>query len=381
MIRTNQVRALVVAVVFGFGGAETLFGQATTGDLDGNHEVSLSDVSDFVGCLTGPNDPSNDPLCMAGFFDDDNDVDLRDVAAFQNRFGFGVGPPRIDLFWPTPGMWIVDDIGLTHVQVGFTEPVVVPNDAVRVWVVSRLGIDGGDVTGFATDYDTEGFVLTVTFAEPLLEDRVTVILDYLIEDLAGSPLDGEIYQPSSAALPSGNGINGGQGVFRINVLQGDANRDGMTDASDLDLINGLLGLCTSDTGFDPNADLNSDGCIDSVDASIVSDAVGRQLPATDGSSPTIIDIRVSPVVFSVLQVTFSEVIATQQIEAHSCFLIDSNGTVVVPAVVGTSAFGTSAVYTLPSEFPACSGYSINISNAIADFSGELLPSPVEENCP
>jgi len=115
----------------------TTFGQTTSGDLDGNHEVSLSDVTDFVGCLTGPDDPSNDPACDAALFDTDEDVDLRDVAMFQNLFGFGVGSPLIDRFSPTPGSWIVDDIGLTHVEVGFTEPVIVSREAIIVWLVSR----------------------------------------------------------------------------------------------------------------------------------------------------------------------------------------------------------------------------------------------------
>lgn len=165
------------------------------------------------------------------------------------------------------------------------------------------------------------------------------------------------------------------------MLQGDANRDGVTDALDVNIINAALGTCSNDLGFDPLADLNSDGCVSEVDLSLAANAVGNHLPASDGKPPTVVGIRVSPVVFSVLQVTFSEVIATQQLEPRSCFLIDSSGAIVVPATVGTSPFGTSAVYTLPSELPACSGHSINISNSIADNSGELLPLPVVENCP
>jgi hypothetical protein len=63
------------------------------------------------------------------------DVDLADVAGFQNRFGFGQGPPRIVSISPHPSAWIVDDRGLSEVRVGFSEPVSVPANAVLAWTV------------------------------------------------------------------------------------------------------------------------------------------------------------------------------------------------------------------------------------------------------
>ena len=377
MIKTNQVRALAVAIVLWFGGAETLFGQATTGDLDGNHEVSLSDVTGFVGCLTGPESPSVDPLCVAGFFDADDDVDLRDVAAFQNRFGFGVGPPRIDRFSPTPGTWIVDDIGLTQVKVGFTEPVVVPDDAVRVW-----GVGGGTVTGFSTSYDPQTYSLTVTFPQSLRDDRVTVIVDYSIEDLAGNPLDGEIYEPQNAQLPSGNGVNGGQGVFRIHVLQGDANRDGMTDAADLDLIGTSSGSCDGDPGFNPGTDLNSDGCVNDLDAAITTEALGRLLPTGDQVPPLITSITAqSSIYWITVTVRFNETLRIRLLTPFTCFLVDSDGTVITsPIGVASPPLGNAAIYHFP-PMESCEGFNINVSNSIADDTGELLDQPVIEVCP
>jgi hypothetical protein len=358
-------------------------GQTITGDLDGNHEVSLSDVSGFVACLSGPDTPSLDPLCVAAMFDDDDDVDLRDVAGFQNRFGFGVGPPRIDRFWPPPGEWIVDDVGLTEVRIGFTEPVIVPDDSIDVWVVSRLQIDAGDVTGFTTEYDPDDFLLTVTFAEALRDDRVTVLVDYLIEDLAGNPLDGEIYNPHNAVLPSGNGVNGGQGVFRIHVLQGDANRDGVVDDADLELINASFGLCEGDPGFDPLVDLNSDGCVDGTDGNVVTAALGRQLPATDGTAPTIVKVDTGVGVggYFVVYVRFSEQVDARTAHRRACFLRQPTGELQASFGIQPNGFSNLFEFLFMEPLSTCAGSEINLSNAMADFSGMLLIMPAPIPCP
>ena len=376
-IRFNGLAVVGLVAGVWLGGSVPVFAQALFGDLDGNHEVSLSDVMGFVDCLTGPDDPSNDPLCVAAFFDADDDVDLRDVAAFQNRFGFGVGPPRIDRFWPTPGTWIVDDIGLTHVLVGFTEPVIVPSDAVRVW-----GVGGGTAMGFATSYDPDNSVLSVTFAESLRDDRVTVIVDYSIEDLAGNPLDGEIYDPPNAQLPSGNGVNGGQGVFRLHVLQGDANRDGMTDAADLDLIGTSSGSCDGDPGFNLGTDLNSDGCVNDLDAAITTEALGRLLPTGDQVPPLITSITAqSSIYWITVTVRFNETMRIRLLTPFTCFLVDSDGTVITsPIGVASPPLGNAAIYHFP-PMESCEGFNINVSNSIADDTGELLDQPVIEVCP
>jgi hypothetical protein len=190
---------------------------ALPGDLNNDDEVSLPDAASFVGCVEGPNAGAIDPSCVTGDFNSDERIDLHDVAAFQRRFGFGVGPPRIVRFWPTPGEWIVDDVGLTHVEVGISEPVIVPREAIIVWLVSR-GIGDNRVEEFTHSYNAGSDLLTIAFDPPIRDDRVTLVLDYLIEDLSGRPLDGEIFNPQNASLSSGDGHNGGQAVFRIHVL-------------------------------------------------------------------------------------------------------------------------------------------------------------------
>lgn len=58
------------------------------GDLDDDGAVDSADVPDWTDCLLGPDvtHPAGDP-CRRGDADADQDVDLRDAAAFQRNFG------------------------------------------------------------------------------------------------------------------------------------------------------------------------------------------------------------------------------------------------------------------------------------------------------
>ncbi len=370
----NSIAVIVASVFF----SSVAYAQLP-GDFDFDGEVNLVDLVTFVDCLSGPTGGSVSSNCDPGNFDPDTDIDLRDFAGFQARFGFGQGPPQIVIFAPTPGEWVVDDIGLTEVKIGFSEPVIVPTDAVDVWLLS-----GGTVNGFTTSYDPDTFVLTVAFAQPLRDDQVTVVVDYTIEDVAGHPLDGEILDPKNAVLPSGNGINGGQGVFRIRVLQGDANRDGVVNAADEAIVNDSLGLCDGDTGFNAMADLNGDGCVDAADANIIAAAFGNQLPATDNVPPVLTGIR-EPTVeqqdFDRIIVDFNEIVSDPRITVHTCFLVDGFGNVVVPTTAVGGPFGRTAVYNFLEPLAQCDTYTINVSNAITDFSGELLAASGPLTCP
>jgi Dockerin type I domain/Bacterial Ig-like domain len=381
-MKRRSVNGVMTAtlVLFLFSGAALA---QLPGDLDGDGEVGLADVGAFVDCMNGP-DGGSAPACDPGNFDlnPDTDIDLRDFAGFQARFGFGQGPPQIVRFSPAPGEWVVDDLGLTEVTVGFSEPVVVPSDpaeAVSVW-----GLVSGTVTGFITSYDPDTFVLTVSFAEALRGDQITVVVDYTIEDLAGNPLDGEIQNPKNASLPSGNNVNGGQGVFRIHVLQGDANRDGVVDAADETLVDNSLNQCAGDPGFDAMADLNTDGCVDVTDADIVTAASGNELSVTDGTPPVVVGL-IEPSgdqqEFDIVEVGFSEIIIGALINEHTCFLVDANGNIVVPAFGVQTGFGNSAIYTFIPPLTGCETYTINVSNAMADSSGELLAAPGPLVCP
>lgn len=54
------------------------------GDADRNEVVDLSDYADWIDCMTGPVDAGLTPCCRIADFDDDEDIDLFDVAEFAN---------------------------------------------------------------------------------------------------------------------------------------------------------------------------------------------------------------------------------------------------------------------------------------------------------
>ncbi|MCK4661035.1 MAG: hypothetical protein KAV82_16060 [Phycisphaerae bacterium] len=57
------------------------------GDFDGDGDVDLADLANFVGCMTGPdNGPVDPPACNTFDFDWDNDVDTDDFGGFQSGF-------------------------------------------------------------------------------------------------------------------------------------------------------------------------------------------------------------------------------------------------------------------------------------------------------
>ncbi len=93
---------------------------------------------------------------------------------------------RIDSLLPLPGTWIVDNIGLTEVQTGFDEPVIVPANSVTVWAVG-----GGAIIDFTTSYNGKTDILTIAFDPAIRDDRLTVVIDYSVTDLAGNELDGD----------------------------------------------------------------------------------------------------------------------------------------------------------------------------------------------
>ncbi len=298
------------------------------------------------------------------------------VPAHAMRAGPDVTPPRIDWFTPTPGAWVVGLVGVPEVKIGFDEPMAlpIPAGAITAWTVA-----GGAVTGFTTSYDPATDVLTVVFASPIRDDRLTIVVDFTLTDLTGNELDGEIADPLSAVLPSGDGVRGGQAVFRINILQGDANRDGVVDLADATLVRDALGLCSTSPNFDPRTDLNLDGCVNALDAAIYLLAEGRTLPATDGVRPIVTEITdpVTPVLsdFGVIRIRYDEQLRPERYMLRSCFVVDGSRTIRLPLFISPSGFGNSANCVFDPPLEQCNNYTVNISNGLADFSGELLATP------
>ncbi|MBI1827247.1 MAG: Ig-like domain-containing protein [Planctomycetes bacterium] len=206
-----------------------------------------------------------------------NTSETRLTVANKTQRNADITPPRIISITPSPANWVVDNIGVREIRVGFSETVIIPPvGAVLSWTLWH-----GGVTVYGTSYDSATNTLIITPATPVRDDRLTLIVTDAITDAAGNPLDGEIDDPANPTLPSGNGSPGGRAVFRINILQGDVNRDGVVNDADGTVLLNSLGKCTGMPGFNVNADLNIDGCVNALDVAIYKLAKGRSLPPTD----------------------------------------------------------------------------------------------------
>ncbi|RJP39305.1 MAG: hypothetical protein C4547_03605 [Phycisphaerales bacterium] len=69
-----------------FGGGVRFLRRIRTSDMNGDLDVDLDDLGDLAGCLTGPGRVDWMCECRFGDVDHDGDVDLADVARFQNNF-------------------------------------------------------------------------------------------------------------------------------------------------------------------------------------------------------------------------------------------------------------------------------------------------------
>jgi uncharacterized lipoprotein YddW (UPF0748 family) len=84
-------------VVVGPGGAiraELMFTEYTPpGDFNGDGDLDQADVEAFLFCLAGPSETfASGHLCTTADADSDADVDMADLAVFQERFGSGSVP-------------------------------------------------------------------------------------------------------------------------------------------------------------------------------------------------------------------------------------------------------------------------------------------------
>jgi hypothetical protein len=88
-VRTNRAdeKAVLASVAAGSGNSLALEG--VLADADGNGVVDAADYALLTTHLKGPFGYEQQPGWQVFNLDFDNDVDLRDVASFQNRFGQG----------------------------------------------------------------------------------------------------------------------------------------------------------------------------------------------------------------------------------------------------------------------------------------------------
>ena len=174
------------------------------------------------------------------------------------------------------------------------------------WTINRVSVQfnqgvsvqSGDLTvrgvnvrppGYGVDtftYDPATFTATWTFTPSAATDRLLFTLDADaaagVRSVLGLRLDGD-WANGGDAYPSGNGAQGGDLPFRVNVLGGDATRDGRVNSLDLASVRQRLNSASTDTGrslYTPYVDVTGDGRINALDLASVKQRLNAVLPAT-----------------------------------------------------------------------------------------------------
>lgn len=185
--------------------------------------------------------------------------------------------------------------GMTQVSLTFTEPALVD----QADLVVRGGGGFGSVIpsiGFA--YNAATHVATWQF-DPIYRDQLLLTLDgasaNAVTDLDGNRLDGEWVNPTgytdndadAGNYPSGNGVAGGNFVFAVTILTGDADRDGRVSLADLARVQRNFGKASGAIWED--GDVTGDGAVTAADAALLASSFGadfRTWPTAPASPPS-----------------------------------------------------------------------------------------------
>jgi hypothetical protein len=143
-------------------------------------------------------------------------------------------------------------------------------------------------------YDPQTATAVWTLDRPVGADRLGLHLDAGPDGVRGSDnglaLDGE-WSDGASAFPSGDGTPGGDFAFRINVLPGDATRDGVVNALDLAQIKRRLFRRPGDgvvgaAAYSPFADVTGDRVINALDLGAIKLRLNAALPAAPPAIPS-----------------------------------------------------------------------------------------------
>jgi len=200
-----------------------------------------------------------------------NGVAFRTLAGIDNTYGY-----------PVPGgsgqtKSIPWNNGVNQISLRFDHDVsdTLGRDDLVVRGVNRPSYA---ISGFS--YDPATKTGTWTLAAPVVNDKVRLFLD----DALVTGLDGE--WTTGQAYPSGDNIGGGDFNFRINVLRGDVNQDGVVNPLDLGTVKSRLNHAATDPGsgfgsYSVFADLNADGLLNALDLAIAKLRLNNRLPVPE----------------------------------------------------------------------------------------------------
>jgi hypothetical protein len=212
------------------------------------------------------------------------------TAAFKNYLaGQRIGDAAFGYAIPA-GAAQLDELpwgNLNQVSVRFDKPVLALD--------ADLAVVGVNVPAYAItayDYDEGSNTATWTLDRNVRNDKLLLDLNAGpdgVVDGAGVPLDGD-WLNGADAYPSGDGAAGGDLRFRLNVVSGDANRDGRVNAVDwFELLRrrqrSIANPGTGSFRYSADYDLNGDGVLDTRDLLVIRRNLLGTLPSSEPSAP------------------------------------------------------------------------------------------------
>jgi endonuclease/exonuclease/phosphatase family metal-dependent hydrolase len=172
-------------------------------------------------------------------------------------------------------------VNIDQIQIVFSQDVSVQQASLAL-----TGVSGGTYSFASFDYNEDTFTATWTLTAPIGADKLHIDLQSggpaAVENLAGSPLDGE-WTDSVSRYPSGNGTAGGDFNFSFNVLPGDANQDGVVNGLDIQQ------LASSWLQSTFAGDVNGDDVVNGLDLNTVASHWLISLPTGGGSASSNVD--------------------------------------------------------------------------------------------
>lgn len=167
------------------------------------------------------------------------------------------GPAKVVSLAPAPGASFATALAPSQVDIVFSEPVSAP--AAAFSVVGSAGNVPISVT-----YTAATRTARLAFTGALVPGVYTVRVLPTVTTTTGSiALDGELIGQGTSALPSGDGLPGGETLYSFTVEASDCpadyNQDGGVDGQDIESF--FMAWESGETG----ADVNEDGGVDGVD--------------------------------------------------------------------------------------------------------------------
>ena len=170
--------------------------------------------------------------------------------------------------------------GIDRISIRFNENVTVTQGDLQLSGVAVVDYAFMPPAQGGFSYDPVTFTATWKLAAPVEADKLLIQLSDTVVDSDGNMLDGE-WLDESDVYASGDGVAGGDFLFRSNVLAGDANGDAIVGSDDYTAWADNFGLSASPAAL--RADFNGNGTVDAGDYTIWANLFGATLPEGDPS--------------------------------------------------------------------------------------------------